>query len=454
MIVDVHCHMFNADDLPVGGFVSHHEKVDWVRGKAALARLVDRYLQNRSPDIAADRARLVALLSGLEAGGEPPMAALMESEGEIAAELARDPALAADVQQELSISDAEAGTGTEGFSPADIRRAIRWAALFGQSRLDLPGQYAASSGGGVDLAIPMLVDLDAGVEDQAVSTLAEQVELFDLLSQASMRSLLPAANDLVLHPFVAYDPLRELSHHAGSGESPLDLVKRAVLDHGFVGVKVYPPMGWRPSGNLGNEGERLDEIVLELARWCAQENVPITTHCNDTNYASPGASGSGRPSQWEAMLTECRGLRLNLGHFGGAHGSPDEYEWTREIAGLMADHDGLYADVGCHPVADQEDLEVHIEVVSELAASVPRILRRVMFGTDWYMQAINRDHDEFLGTYRDAWVKAFGAEEESHFMCGNALAFLGFSRPSDKNAARLADRYERLELERPGWLTP
>ena len=407
-----------------------------------------------APDIAADRARLIALLRGLEAGGEPPMTVLVASENEIAAELAQDPAMAEDVQRELSISDAELGTGTEGFSPADIRRAIRWAALFGQSRLDLPGQYAASSGRDVGLAIPMLVDLDAGVEDRGVSTRSEQVELFDLLSEASMRSLLPAAADLVLHPFVAYDPLRELSHHAGSGESPLDLVQRAVLDHGFVGVKVYPPMGWRPSGNPGNKGQRLDEIVLELAQWCAQENVPITTHCNDTNYASPGASGSGHPSQWEAVLKQCSGLRLNLGHFGGAHGSADEYEWTREIARLMLDHDGLYADVGCHPIAHGEDLDVHMEIVGELAAADRRILRRVMFGTDWYMQAINRDHDKFLGTYRDAWVKAFGVEEESHFMGGNALAFLGFSRPSDKNAARLADRYERLELDRPGWLTP
>ena len=194
--------------------------------------------------------------------------------------------------------------------------------------------------------------------------------------------------------------------------------------------------------------------MLELAQWCAQENVPITTHCNDSNYASPGACGSGRPTQWEAVLKQCSGLRLNLGHFGGAHGSPDEYEWTREIARLMRDHDGLYADVGCHPIADREALDVRMRVLGELVATDRRILRRVMFGTDWYMQAINRDHDKFLGTYRDAWVKAFGAEEEPHFMGRNALAFLGFAQPFDKNAARLAHRYERLGLDRPGWLTP
>src|SRR5688500_1006623 len=57
VLVDVHCHTFNADDLPVRGFVQHvaiRSRVPaWV-----VARLLDLLVQGRAPGYAADLVRL------------------------------------------------------------------------------------------------------------------------------------------------------------------------------------------------------------------------------------------------------------------------------------------------------------------------------------------------------------------------------------------------------------
>src|SRR5690242_21630410 len=58
--VDIHCHMFNATDIPVNGFIHHvalHD--DLISG--ALADLATR-LVSGAPGYAADKARLSGIL--------------------------------------------------------------------------------------------------------------------------------------------------------------------------------------------------------------------------------------------------------------------------------------------------------------------------------------------------------------------------------------------------------
>lgn len=469
MIVDVHAHLFNADDLPVAGFISHSELVRGLVGSRALGRLLARVVQGRAPGFETDGARLRRLLTGRELAAAEPQPALEAEESTAWGALDADPVLRAEVGASLAQLDRP---GRESFAPADIAladialagialadiaRAVRWVTLFAQSRVDLPGQYADSTGSEVTLVIPMMVDLDAGTEDASETTQAQQVELFEGVSLASMRGLLPGAGRLAVHPFVAFDPVRQL-RHANGAESPLELVERAVLSHGFVGVKVYPPMGWRPSGNADREdlapgeGERLDEIVLELAGWCASFDVPITAHCNDSHYADDDYDDFGAPARWKPLLEAHPDLRLDLGHFGGSHPRREDYGWTEQIAGLMSDHDHLYADVSSHRVEDPGRLALQMRVLTELRDRGHPIATRVMFGTDWYLQAINPEPGSFLDTYRRAWLNTFGGAAVDDFMAGNALRFLGFDDPANQNASRLAARYDAAEVARPEWL--
>jgi len=251
-IVDIHCHSFNADDLPVRGFIRRLHLRNVPLG-AALSDLVDRLIQGTAPGSRADLARLDALLGSSEMLETVDMArptipqppeqfehevdrALTELQGE-------DPDLLLRVGGAIADEEAPAGTtdGLEGVGDVmrSARRAIRWVKLFGRSRLDLVADYVRTFDDEVDLATPLLVDLGTGLGDTAKTSVSEQVVLFEKVSRASMLGLLPGGGKARVHPFVGFDPIRELrARRKDDIATPLEDVQSAVLRYGFVGVKV------------------------------------------------------------------------------------------------------------------------------------------------------------------------------------------------------------------------
>jgi predicted TIM-barrel fold metal-dependent hydrolase len=468
-VVDVHCHVFNADDLPVRGFIRRTQLSSGVLG-AALSELVDRLIQGTAPGYAADLARLNAILGtaeGLEAAPVPEAASTGEFERDVDVVMSElqgsDPDLLLRLGTELAVQETPSG-GEEGLQDVweSARRAVRWVKLFGRSRLDLAAELVRNFDDEIDLATPLLVDLGTGLGDVAKTTPRQQLELFEKLSRVSMLGRLPGGGKARLHPFIGFDPLRELrARRTGDIETPLELVQIAITRYGFTGVKVYPPMGWRPSGNRPRPGlsaadaAELDHIVDDLAAWCAAEDVPITAHCNDSNQADPAFAGFGRPDDWLPVLIRHPGLRVNLGHFGGAqeHEPPDGWPW--KIAAAAREQTGLFADVGNHRVYDKNLTTAYFTMLEQMFAApeTAAMAHRLMFGSDWYMVAIHPAHDRFLERYRALFEQHFGAAATARFLGGNALSYLGFDDASNKNAQRLLTRYRRFAPDRvPSWL--
>ncbi|MGH3418621.1 MAG: amidohydrolase family protein [Streptosporangiaceae bacterium] len=476
--------MFNATDIPVNGFIHHVALHDGLMS-GALADLATR-LVSGAPGYAADKARLSGILGVAALTAAAAVVPQADAPAGAGADLGAviDDAFEAEVQEavsrlgadEVALIQNEAPPGQPG-RPAAAEAAaaeaampeaisldtpvrfVRWAKLFCQSRVDLATLYYRFFSSEVGLAVPMLVDLSSGLNDKAQTTLAQQVELFGMLSQASMRGLIPGAPQLRLHPFVGFDPMRALAD--GAAGTTVALVKDAVLNKGFIGVKVYPEMGWSPFQNTPADAgtperaQALDAILDDFFGWCADEQVPVTAHCNHSNYPSQNteAANYGSPDEWLPVLAAHPGLRLNLGHFGGAYADPAAYDWTWKIARGMATCEGLYADVGCQHVDDAALMQVHFGVLEKIAGTCPKMADRLMFGTDWYMEANNPNPNAFLDEYKSRYLAAFGAAQTAKFMSANALSFLGFGAGNvTANGQRLRQRYRDLGVTPPSWL--
>ena len=446
-IVDVHCHTFNADDLPVRGFV---KRVAGNRNALArvLARAVDRVIQTMADDSADELAALNALLArdgGDESVPEDVMATVDSEAESILAELVlEDPAAVTQATAELAVEQG-AEEGLEGITdlPGDLRRYVRWAALFGKRRLALTRALVRTYPD-VDLFTPLLVDL-MGLEDHPRSTMLQQLEIQQKISTLGMRGDLGAA----VHPFVGFDPRR-------IGAVPL--AQAAVTRFGCVGVKLYPLMGFRPLGNVDDppkgmtaeEAMGVDDALHRLYEWCEAEHVPITAHSNPSNQADESFREFSQPANWRRVLDRWNDLRLNLGHFGW--GGMDK-GWPREICRLAKERPHLYADIGNHDVGDLSETFDHlVELFADSSADTAAMKQRFMFGTDWFMVASHRHHEEFLTRFRDEYEARFDAAASERFLGGAALEFLGFDDASNKNNQRLRARYEQGGFPRPAWL--
>ena len=448
-VVDVHCHTFNADDLPVKGFV---RRVAGNRNALArvLARAIDRIIQTMADDAADELAALNALLArdgGDESVPEDVMATVdAEAEMILAEVTAEDPEAVLQAKAELAVEQG-AVEGLEFITPGDLKRYILWAALFGKRRLALT-RALISTYGEVDLFTPMLVDL-LGLEDSAKSTVLQQLQIQSKISTLSMRGDLGAA----VHPFVGFDPRR-------NGAVPL--AQAAVNQFGCVGVKLYPLMGFRPLGNVDDPPKRMtaeeamgvDDSLNRLYEWCEAEQVPITAHSNPSNEADPSFREFSQPGNWRKVLDRFNDLHLNLGHFGwGGVDKDTGKDWPRDICRLANDRLHVYADIGNHEVGDLRETFDRLAQLFDPASTDTSIMKtRFMFGTDWFMVASHRHHEEFLTRFRKEYEARFDAPAVEAFLGGTALSFLGFDDPANKNNIRLRARYDQGGFAKPAWL--
>jgi predicted TIM-barrel fold metal-dependent hydrolase len=354
----------------------------------------------------------------------------------------------------------------DGIRIADVResvlRAVRWALLFGLSRLELAAELVHNFADDVDLFCPLTVEMGLGLGEQPTTSARQRMELMEGISILSMKGLLPVGGTARLHPFIGFDPRSQVHAQVGDiVETPLELVQSAVLHHGFVGVKVYPSMGWRPIGNratedmTAREAELIDVELRRFYSWCQEQDVPITTHANTTVSAADAFDEFAGPDGWADVLAEFPGLHLNFAHFGGAWADMTVSTWPAGFARVAVSHEFVYADVSDHQIYDPAVSDSYFRWLGELFADPDTALmrERLQFGSDWFMLAMYPEHERFLEEYRDRYLAQFGEDDSANFLGGNALRFLGFDSASNANATRLLERYREHAPDRiPAWL--
>lgn len=219
------------------------------------------------------------------------------------------------------------------------RSAMRWALRFGRHRFELIDELSNMYTGRPKLLTPAFVDFDFWLDEPNWETDKAkrefQLQQIDIMAAIARRPKGPRT-----HGFMCFDPLRHAffvqRKKAGLavGLSPLEIAQRAI-DNGFIGVKLYPPMGFRPFNNNhiplpsyvtdrekglgGDAGIAIDAALYELYAWCESKQVPIMAHANNSNESHSAYGARASPDNWRKLIesNRYRNLRINLGHFGG-----------------------------------------------------------------------------------------------------------------------------------------
>ncbi len=221
-------------------------------------------------------------------------------------------------------------------------------------------------------------------------------------------------------PFIMFDPRRR---------SVSELIKTALEEMGFLGVKMYPPLGYHPDPSSFLNDAEVNHELEDIYEYCENNSVPITTHC------SRGGAYSGdlmrckelvrefcQPSSWEGVLKKHPELYLNFAHFGGNEDflKKDNTEsWCSIIQKLMKQYNNVYADISYHDGAlNKETSGGYFKILNNLLND-SLIRSRVIFGTDWLMTR----HTWEERTYVEAFTK-LPSEILQHIAFQNPLNFL------------------------------
>lgn len=537
-VVDVHCHIFNSADLPVFGFVKQsvfqiygdQQQVGGVgappcreRGQdfplsagplTVFAMLLDRAMSNAldaaaeadelSTGIAAADPGATSMASDLQTifGPEPDIApagpksrlqVLIEQEfrthqeyeaarealeQQIARDSGADPSVAAD-----DVQAAFLGAASDSFTG----RHMNWAKRMITRRAKHASEIATMYSGKVRLFTPALIDYSKWLNDEPKSDLKSQIAVMEQISAQAASS-----RGAKFHGFIAFDPLRDV-HERGAA---LSLVKEAVTTRGFLGVKLYPPMGFKPIANASDpaltfpahalttaDGRRfnaaglafaLDERLRALYQWCQQNDVPVLSHAANSQGAGPCYGERANTANWRPVAAAFPSIRLCLAHVGSfdaareangrlnpANSARLEASWEWSFGRLVTDGaPNIYGDLSYFHellISGEADREAMKAAFVKLLQTFPALVDRLIYGSDWLMLDREPDREEHLKAV--FWFMAEVLEAASlspadartalkKMFATNAVRFLGLE--ADKpTGRRLTAFYGRVGVANP-----
>ena len=524
--IDIHCHVFNARDLPVEGFLDsiYISAGPGVRRYAeeALVALLSLIMKGQGIG-ACTEANQVNGTQSAGCPGEGLESATVSTSRETDAELLRE-----HVRRAAAVLSGEVSSlrqtphipGAESASTAQIRAAARvdllngiaqrpgfesteppspdavadgavksfltgsgerelagllWlATLTTRPRMELVRRLFAlpsSSAGDVRILAPAIVDYGYWLKDQNTTPLAEQIAVMSAIAAHPPQGR-------AVHGWVSFCPWRQIVE-----PGQFALVQDAIRNRGFLGVKLYPVMGFYPIGNeqaqlrgerypadlsnIANFGKKLDDGLRAVYEFCDKEGVPILAHCSHSEYPhlfrADGTVDSavdvglrGAPDGWAVVLKEFPELRLNIGHAGGPWDlslHPDNPSpcptWTAKVIALTAQYENVYTDIADYSTIydkDPADNDHILGVLKSYLDQHPGAREKLMYGTDWEMLSLTLGAESYYPKMRELISAHLGLDsrQTEGFFGANAARMAGISTSKGGTPPQTRVRLERF----------
>ncbi len=219
-------------------------------------------------------------------------------------------------------------------------------------------------------------------------------------------------------PFICLDPRRP---------KITDIVKKYIEEHGFQGIKLYPPLGYYP----------FDVRLYPIFKYAESNEIPIISHCSPPVVYYRGkidremlvhpktgkklsiknnqefARNLTAPENYVYVLEDFPNLKICLAHFGGRSEwekylrtpwiSGMEKCWFSSISDLIKTHSTVYADISY--TMHNTKLHPLLKVILQDQKTGSRIL----FGSDFYMTELDIPERSFSVNLR-----AYLGEEGYH----------------------------------------
>lgn len=362
-------------------------------------------------------------------------------------------------------------------SPLSVGTALRWIGLFLRRRgelVDRLHKIYTDTKFKIALLVPAMVDYSKWLNEEisSRSTFARQIEVMGRLSRR------PSAPPM--HGYVSFDPMRAIFHRKGLDRiDPYKLVRDAINKHGFLGVKLYPPMGFIPLQNLPhrpsasfayfiaqalprvNIRAELDDALSKLYGYCtaSDNDVPIMAHAARSQGSNADYEAFADPRYWAHALQGFPTLRLNLAHFGGFYeAGREDYTptWEWHFGELLNAYPNakLYADVSFLEEILTGDSSERIKWgFKKFIEEYDNNVEHLMFGSDWIMLGYlegNEDYAVRLADFLSAQVGMSDRDLRNLFR-DNARRFLGLEhgtpaldRLRDFYGSNLAAKFDKL----------
>jgi len=245
-----------------------------------------------------------------------------------------------------------------------------------------------------------------------------------------------------IFPFVAVNPMRP---------DHFQIMERALNGMGFVGVKLYPSLGF----DIDNPE------LYKVYTYCEERQIPVLMHCTKGGFKhSDQYTNNSSPEHWNAILGKHNDLKICFGHFGGDHffaglAEPDnEPAWCPMILKLMEQYPNVYGDISYHTAPmDGGDVENTYFTALNDHIENPKYKERILWGSDFFLvrsRLREKNHWNYM-------KKMINPDNYQQISTINPKQYLGLdpdnlSWAMTNYAKFVADNAQLVETAPPAWL--
>lgn len=290
---------------------------------------------------------------------------------------------------------------------------------------------------GIEMAIPLMMDLEySSYHKKPEVPYRHQIELISRIAFQYPGKIMP---------FVMVDPRR-----VGAAKITI----RALEELAFLGIKMYPPLGYHPYHKSFYNDDHVNTELKEIYRYCEKHKIPITAHCSKGGAYSSDImnypelrSELTKPSNWREVLKEFPDLYLNLAHFGGDFlNIKNNTAWSFTIKQMIQKFNNVYADLAYNDHAlGKKTSKNYFLLLNEILSEDSKVQNKILFGTDWSMTRHTWTEKEYLNHFIDGL--------DGNLM--NQLAIINpmsFLFPSNEIPERIADVFSINNKRIPNWM--
>ena len=294
-----------------------------------------------------------------------------------------------------------------------------------------------------NLFTPLMMDFIQGAQ---ISNIQSRDGVTPFLLQWYEHILLARTYPWKVMPFFHFHPCRKHVHQ---------ICDEAINNFGFIGIKMYPAMGFYPDCNDArndiidaNINKNLEWLYSHLKKWKDEDGVvvPITVHCQFSSTQAIDCSMDKameftKVENWKRVI-EDYDLKINFAHYGGNEyldlkPSNSERQRTinkfsehcrKDIRALMRKYNKngekrIFADTAAHGEAFQKHSEDYFDNLKDDLASDNYL---VMFGTDMPVITPDMLNKDYIKAYEegisdDVLIQKFFTENALDFLFDNRI---------------------------------
>lgn len=171
-------------------------------------------------------------------------------------------------------------------------------------------------------------------------------------------------------------------------------------DYSFIGIKLYPPMGYDPM--------KLSQNSVALFDFCAEKKIPIMVHCSNEGFLIDDKFRSfSNPNGWKNILKDenYKNLKICFAHLGDQKKKvlkKKKRDWENTIINYINDELNVYTDISC--IAHNTEFYNHLK---EIMNKNPKLKDHILFGTDFSINLLlidsyNEYYKKFSENINDA----------------------------------------------------